>query len=1207
VSPRRKVSSSTPSKKTAHMLSYHRFAGRLISSFLPSSAITRDSRDDSVTRGAAIASGGPNEARTQGGRVAASSVPGRGSEDARSPVMMGASSRERRRRDWFSRLRTPHRAASPKEQASSSDSFALRVKGAAIVRVAAASVVLVGAGAFLMSSPAQAAPTPHPGWRITSRSYPTNLPPGGHGYVAFDLFNVGAEPSSGDTIVSDTLPPGLVFTGVVEEQNAGGTPWSCEGSEIVRCTQSGDIPAGEEQEVALEVEVGNVEAALENRVTVTEGGALGSATSTTPIVVASTASGFGLASQEAWATDGAGVTETRAASHPYEFTVAFGLNNNLEASGQFRPHPSQSEFRDTEVSVPPGLVGNPEAIPQCARAQFAKFACPAESQIGVDVYYAGNFGHVLLPIYNLVPPVGLPAQFAFGQLGIKVFFNAAVRSDGDYGITEHIEGVPQRDIVHNTATIWGVPAEPSHDPQRCALNEVSGSTECGLPSDGARVPFLRLPTSCGAPPAVGNEVDGWNDPEVFKDFKQATYADADGNPLGLSACNAVGFTPSIEAKATTTKADSPTGLNVNLTLPQNEEPEGLGESDLKGAVVKLPAGLSVDPSSANGLGACTSAQIGLTTPVGQTPIHFTDEPADCPTSSSIGTVTLETPLVGHPLPGTVYLAKQFDNPFDSLLAIYVVVDDPETGVIVKLPGRVEADPTTGQLTATFTENPQLPFEHLHVDFFGGTAAPLRSPSTCGSYQTTTDLTPWTTPEGADAHPADSFQVSEAAGGGGCANTEAALPNKPSFSAGTLSPQAGTYSPFLLKIARSDGSQQLSRIDTTLPPGLLGKLAGIPYCPESGIAQAENRSKPGEGALEQSSPSCPAASQVGAVEVGAGAGPTPFYATGKAYLAGPYKGAPLSLVVITPAVAGPFDLGDVVVRTALQVDELTAQIHAVSDPFPTILHGIPLDLRSISIEMDRSQFTLNPTNCDPLSVLGSATSTLGQAASLSDPFQVVGCNALGFKPSLKISLKGKTKRTGHPALKAVLTYPNAGAYANIARAQVSLPHSELLDQGNLDKVCTQPELKTQTCPSRSVYGKAKAWSPLLEKPLEGPVYLAVGFGYKLPALVAELNGQIRVLLKGKIDTDSEDGIRNTFEAVPDAPVSRFVLEMKGGKKYGLLENSENICQKPQKAGASFTAQNGKLDNFKQSIANSCGSKGNGKGKKHQAKKSGRGGK
>ncbi len=334
-----------------------------------------------------------------------------------------------------------------------------------------------------------------------------------------------------------------------------------------------------------------------------------------------------------------------------------------------------------------------------------------------------------------------------------------------------------------------------------------------------------------------------------------------------------------------------------------------------------------------------------------------------------------------------------------------------------------------------------------------------------------------------------------------------------------------------------------------------------------------------------------------MNVGAGAGSTPFYAAGKAYLAGPYKGAPLSLAIVTPAVAGPFDLGNVVVRTALNVDPESTQIHAVSDPIPTILQGIPLDVRSIALTLERPSFTLNPTSCAPSTVGGSVFSVFGQSATVSSPFQVGGCNALAFKPGLSIQLKGATKRIGHPALKAVLTAKPGEA--NIGRAQVNLPHGEFLDQGNLNKTCTKPVLLEGKCPATSVYGKATAWTPLLDKPLEGNVYLVGGYGFKLPALVADLNGQIRVLLVGKIDSGPNKGIRSTFEMVPDAPVSKFVLEMKGGKKYGLLENSENLCKaEPAKRRAvvNLTGQNGKVEEFKQIVENECGKKKAGKPKK-----------
>ena len=562
-----------------------------------------------------------------------------------------------------------------------------------------------------------------------------------------------------------------------------------------------------------------------------------------------------------------------------------------------------------------------------------------------------------------------------------------------------------------------------------------------------------------------------------------------------------------------------------------------------------------------------------------------------------------TPLLGehdeagaltgpHPLKGSVYVARPFENPFDSLLAIYLAVNDPQSGTVLKLAGQVKPDPATGRLETVFPNNPQLPFEDFHLEFFKGAGAALRTPSTCGTYETSADLTPWSTPEGADAIRSDSFEITQSPGGGACPTAESQLPNSPSFSAGTITPKAGAYSPFVLHLARQDGSQELKGIDTTLPEGLIGKLAGVGECSDAQIAQAIARSKPDEGAAEKASPSCPLSSEVGTVNVGAGAGPDPYYVQGHAYLAGPYKGAPLSLAIVTPAVAGPYDLGDVVVRTALYVNPETAQIHAVSDEIPHILAGIPLDVRSIALNLDRNRFTLNPTSCEKKSVLGSATSLLGQSAALSDPFQVGECGKLGFKPNLAISLKGVTHRAGHPALKATLTYPKKGVYANIARAQVTLPHSEFLDQAHIGTVCTQKEFALgdvpgEKCPPSSIYGYARAISPLLEKPVEGPVYLRTP-GHKLPDLVAALNGQIDVALDGKIDTGKGGGIRNTFEVVPDAPVSKFTLSMKGGSK-GLLENSENICGKPQHALAHFVAQNGKVDNYSPLIANSCKAK------------------
>jgi hypothetical protein len=383
----------------------------------------------------------------------------------------------------------------------------------------------------------------------------------------------------------------------------------------------------------------------------------------------------------------------------------------------------------------------------------------------------------------------------------------------------------------------------------------------------------------------------------------------------------------------------------------------------------------------------------------------------------------------------------------------------------------------------------------------------------------------------------------------------------------MSPIAGAYTPFVVNLSRQDGSQELKGLNLTLPPGMAAKFAGVAECSDAAIASAEAKT----GKQEQAAPSCPASSHLGTVTVGAGAGPSPIYVKGDAYLAGPYKGAPLSMAIITPAVAGPFDLGTVAVRAPLYIDPETAQ-GTVKSTFPTILQGIPLDVRSIAVSIDRKDFTLNPTSCEAKAVTGEAISTQGQSVPLNNRFQVGGCQNLGFKPKLSLKLKGGTKRGAHPSLKATLTYPKGGAYSNIAYAQVALPHSEFLDQGHIGTVCTRVQFAAKQCPAKSVYGYAKAITPLFDQPLEGPVYLRSS-NNQLPDLVADLNGQVNVVLDGKNDS-IHGGLRNTFQAVPDAPVSKFTLTLKGAKR-GLLQNSTDICQGTHKANARFVAHNGKV--------------------------------
>jgi hypothetical protein len=856
------------------------------------------------------------------------------------------------------------------------------------------------------------------------------------------------------------------------------------------------------------------------------------------------------------------------------------------------------DVRDIRVELPLGFSGDPTAYPTCTSQLLAagnatghgkSSLCPIDSQVGkVDVFdLPGDTANGLfLPLYNLAPERGEAAVFAFNYLGVVARIVVGVRA-GDYGLTAEARGISEGQPISGLrVTLWGVPADTSHDPQR--LLGDSYLNNGNHPSGADRVSFLTSPTSCPGTASVTTvAVDSWLQPGLF--YSTSFDADLGGSPFVSEGCSQLDFSPTIEARPSTNLADSPSGLNVDLHVPQalTADPDGLAEAHLRDAELTLPAGMSVNPASAAGLGACSPAQIGLNTPVGEPLAHFDGNPAHCPDSSKLGTVEVDTPVLDHPLKGTIYLASQNQNPFGSLLALYIAIEDPLTGTIIKLAGHPVADPQNGQLRISFDRNAQLPFEDLKVSLFNGPRAALRTPITCDNFTTTSRMTPWSSPEGSDATPSDTFAITNGANNTPCLKSAGEAPNKPTFSAGTADPAAGTFSPFVLKLARADGTQPLRSIDATLPKGLLAKLAGIPYCPDAALAAAAGKS----GRAEQASPSCPATSRVGSVTVGAGAGSTPLYVGAEAYLTGPYKGAPLSLSIIAPAVAGPFDLGTVVVRNALYVDPESAQVHAVSDPIPTILQGIPLDIRSIALSIDRPGFILNPTSCAPTAVKGGALSVFGQSASLTSPFQVGGCAALGFKPKLAIDLQGATKRNRYPALRATLQARPGDA--NIGKAVVSLPHSAFLAQNHIKTICTRVQFAASACPAASVYGTARAISPLLDKPLEGPVYLRSSSN-TLPDLVADLKGQLEVALVGRIDS-VKGGIRTSFESVPDAPITKFTLSMQGGKK-GLLVNSRNLCAGANKATVELDAQSGKTYDSTPVVSNDCKSKKKGSAKR-----------
>ncbi len=1138
------------------------------------------------------------------------------------------------------------------------------------IGLSAVGVVAVAMGLFLPATPADAAASP--AWHISSLSAPTDFSAadssdlenpvsntcrfGGSLSTTCDQFdirlaNLGAAPTDGSpVIVTDTLPPGL--TTQATPHSAFAVPgaqtmeegWLCApagpGQHQVSCTYELPVPAlAQLPPITVPVRLSNLapDTRLTNEVSVEGGGAPSTQATSTVLVEPTAPPPFGLSLLESYPADPAAAQAlTTAAAHPAAFYTNLELNSvhgytNPPIGFGGGPSEPVQDPRQLIDELPLGFVGNPLAVPlnpethrpdRCPISLLSPSThgdtnvtpevsgCPADTQVGVISFdVLGGSYRESFPIYNLVPESGYPAEFGFTYANERLIMLATVlHTPSGYALRVSIPGIPR-------------------------LVEFSGAelTFFGNPTvqDGGSSPgkaFFTDPSHCSTAPLRSTlYADSWQEPGRWAAAESLTYPE-------ITGCNQLDFEPTVEARPTTNVADSPSGLEFHLQIPQGEEePETRATPPLHTATVALPEGMAVNPSSATGLAGCAptgprginigSGEVGPegrdiadpeATEIGEgheggNGSRYDDglyhtAPGHCPAASQIGTVEVTTPLLEEPLHGHLYLGTPACAPCSAkdaeegkLIHLYIEVADPQAGVIAKLAGTTHTAPD-GQLTAVFAENPQLPFSDLKLHVEEGARAPLRTPPTCGGYQTTTDLEPWSAPETPAAEPSDSFQIESAPGGEpSCPTTAAQLPNKPRFTAGTQSPAAGAFSPFLLRLSREEGSQELKALNVTLPPGLTGRLAGVAECSDAQIAAAEHSG----GNAEHANPSCPLASEVGTVNVGAGAGPDPYYVQGHAYLAGPYKGAPISLAIITPALAGPFDLGTVVVRAALYVNPETAQITTKSDPIPTILDGIPLDVRSVAVQITRNQFTLNPTNCSHFSLTGTAFAASSEAA-LTNPFQVGGCQALGFKPSVGLSLKGGTKRNQNPALTAVVTYPK-GAYANIASASVALPHSEFLDQAHIKTICTRVQFAEgggngEKCPSGSVYGYAKAETPLLDNPLQGPVYLRSS-SHNLPDLVVALGGQISVDLDGRVDTDKADGIRNSFEVVPDAPVSKFTLSMQGGEK-GLLVNSEDICRKPQRATVDLTAQNGKVDDFNPLIANSCKGKAKkGRGKHH----------
>jgi hypothetical protein len=608
-----------------------------------------------------------------------------------------------------------------------------------------------------------------------------------------------------------------------------------------------------------------------------------------------------------------------------------------------------------------------------------------------------------------------------------------------------------------------------------------------------------------------------------------------------------------------------------MKFPQTENPEVSATSELRNATVKFPPGFTLDPSSGDGLAACSEAQIGW---LGGTPKNFSAGEPECPEASKVGSLEVTSPLIPRKLTGEMYVANQDENPYGSVIGLYVVVQDPITGVLIKIAGKTVTNPGTGQITGVFEENPEFPINELKLSFFGGPRAEFATPDGCGSFQTTSDLEPWSAPDsGPDALPFAGFPITTGCVGG----------FNPVFTGSDTNVQAGAYSPFVASFSREDTDQELGGLSVSLPPGLSGNLSGIPLC---GEAQAN-------------AGTCPEASQIGTVLAEAGPGPNPLPNIGKAYLTGPYNGGSFGMSVVVPAIAGPFNFGNVVVRQSLRIDPATAQVTVVSNPFPTMLSpkttnskgeaeedGIPIRLRRVQVRIERPGgrgFTFNPTSCNKLKVGGSITSAQGETKALETPFQVTNCASLKFTPRFTATTSAKSSRADGASLTLKVSRaagPESGQ-ANFAGVKVELPKQLPSRLTTLQKACTNAQFQTNPagCPPASIVGYAKVLTPILPVPLEGPVYFVSHGGEAFPSLIFALQGDNVTLDVISTTFISKAGITSgTLKAVPDAPFTSFELTLPEKPYSALTADLPNsakgsFCGQTMKIPTTFLAQNG----------------------------------
>ncbi|MGA7703265.1 MAG: hypothetical protein WB998_00050 [Solirubrobacteraceae bacterium] len=1035
-------------------------------------------------------------------------------------------------------------------------------------------IVCLVALACLFPLQASGAEVPTPQWTVSSVSKPTNFVPGdssGEAHYLVNITNTGDAASSGTITIADVLPAGLTLdaTGISGSDIVTEKALSCTG---LTCTYTESVPTGDELTLDIPVDVsGSAPASVTNVVTVSGGGASEVSTSTPTTISASPpswgltpgASGFQMA-----------LSSDQAGAHADLLT---SFNFNTSAEGQVF-----GDLKDTVVNLPVGFAGDPQAAPVCLASQLVNVnledECPVETQVGtahIVVHVVGNFNiNVISPLYNMPAQPGEVARLGFNSSIVTSNIIVRVRPD-DYGLevaAPNLIGLFQIQSV--AIDVWGVPAEHRHDVFRdveClnggCKNKLNGGP--GLESEGQPVPFLSNPTQCTPEPLIATL--GVDEYQQRGDFQTRSET------LGpMTGCERMRFDPAFSVVPTTTSVSSPTGLNVTVKIPQTYgNASALATPHMKDTRVVLPRGLTLNPSAGAGLGACTPEEYAsetATSPPG----------AGCPDSSELGTVKIHTPVLKEEGSGYIYLAQPYDNPFKSLLAIYLVIKIPQRGVIVKAAGETAPDPVTGQIVATFENNPQLPFDEFTLSFLQGQTSPFASPPTCGQYAARAEMTSWAEPNEIFSLE-NSFPISTGRNGGACPAGDVP-PFEPQVVAGSENNDAGAYSPFYLRIIRQDGEQEITKFSTVLPPGLSGNLSGIPFCSDAQIELAKTKT----GTQETAEPSCPVASEIGHTIVGAGVGAVLAQAPGRVYLAGPYHGSALSIVSITSATVGPFDLGTVVIRFALRINPITAQVEVDStgsDPIPHIIKGIVVHVRDIRVYIDRSKFIINPTSCNPMGIKATVTGSGADftipadafAVALNTPFQAADCSSLGFKPVFRVSTSGKTSRAKGASLSVKLSYPvnSLGTQANVAEVKVDLPKQLPSRLTTLQKACPDStfDQNPAACPAAARVGSASAITPIVPEPLTGPAYFVSHGGAKFPELVIVLSGYgITVQLHGETFINKAGVTSSTFRSIPDVPIGTFTLSLPESSDSALAANG-NLCAIKLKMPTAFTGQNG----------------------------------